>query len=468
MIRTRLRNSDQLLMAILVCASITLDLYSLTAKSLWMDEGFSIYMARTDFANFRHIVRSGEINMVLYYQALRIWMLFKQDEFWIRLLSVIPAVLTVPVVYTIGKRLFGTITAFAAAVLFALHPAEVMYAQEVRSYSLVVLLVSLSSLFFLRLIDEPGNLNCMGYLVCSTLAVYAHVFGLLVLISQWLWLAVFFPERYRRRDLLIAAGALVVPQLPLAWVGLRASQAAVNWVPATTLSRILEVWSFLSLPKWRGLLYLAAWSIAMFGLFKTRNRDAYSRYGFLFCWLVLPFVLTLSFSVVKPLLVERFLIVSVPASVLLAAGGLSRLPRSIAVFAFLVIAFVSYNSVLSYYRHLHTSEDWRGATEFVLSHSELGDAVVVLPGYCRYTFDYYRSMSSAPEKPLIDSEFEANHGLSRSSLRTWLLIREFPPVPDPQNFLQSLRDGTNSSYRILEIRRFNLIRLVLLGRRLPD
>src|SRR5438445_4169832 len=90
--------SELVAIVVLVCVAMALDLHALTAQSFWMDEGFSIFMAHTDARTFWGFIRGGEINMVLYYLLLRIWLHFSMSELWIRLFSVIWAVATVPVV----------------------------------------------------------------------------------------------------------------------------------------------------------------------------------------------------------------------------------------------------------------------------------------------------------------------------------------------------------------------------------
>ena len=457
------KHADILLCATLLAASIALDVHSLTAKSLWMDEGFSVYMAQADWANFWRFIKGGEINMMLYYLALRLWMHFGQSEFWIRLLSVAPAVATAPVVYALGKRLFGTLAGFAAALLLALHPSELMYAQEIRSYSLAVLLVALSSVFFLRAREKASLGNWAGYVLCSALACYAHVFSILVLIAQWMWLTIFHPEQLHRREFRGALLTLVMLALPILWIVLASYKGAIGWVPATSAARILDVWRFLSLPKWRGFLYLSAWMTAMAGFARSGSRETRSRLSFLLCWLGLPFLLTLLISVYKPLLVERFLLVCLPASILLAMEGVRQLPRWLGLLAFLLLAFFSYNSALSYYRHFNTREDWRAATAYVLSHAQTGDTVVVVPEYCRFTFDYYRQHMPAPESAPVSSKFETGQPFLSARGRTWLLVREQPRQPDVETFLQELRSDP-APYRIAESRPFNFISVLLITR----
>jgi mannosyltransferase len=452
---------------VLMCAAAILDIHALTAQSFWMDEGFSIFMARTDAATFWSFVRRGEVNMAFYYGLLRIWLHFGISEFWIRFFSVIWAVATVPAIYAIGKRLFDRPGGASAALLFSLHPTAVIFAQEARGYSLALFLVSLSCLFFLRVLDDQERWNWAGYVIFSVLAAYTHLFTAFVIAGQWTWLLLFFPERVRSRRLQLSVLVLFSLLLPLGTVVLGSYRQAAEWIPHLTVGGVLQIWPFLALPKWRIVLYVGLWIVAIGTGIRTRQRLADQwQPGFVLCWLFVPIVLTLLISLYKPMLVPRFLLICLPASVLLAAYGILQLPRSLAAVTLAVVAFASFNSVLSYYRHLGWKEDWRGATGYVVSHCEAGDSVVIIPTYGRFTFDYYRGLAPGPPKPLAYSEWEPGRPFPGRTAehRTWLVISSVgSSLPGAREAIQDLRSEKNSYY-VLEDRRFYSLEVWLLAK----
>ena len=148
---------------LLTTAAALLDLHAIGQKSVWLDEGVSIELARLGWYNFLRILWRHEANMVLYYVLLRGWLVFGSSEAWIRTLSVIPAVATVPAVYALGRRLFDSRVGLIAALLLAVNAYEVRYAQEARSYSLYPFLCGLSSIYFLKLLQEPTRRNRIGH-----------------------------------------------------------------------------------------------------------------------------------------------------------------------------------------------------------------------------------------------------------------------------------------------------------------
>jgi len=460
--------SGLLVIAVLACVATALDVHSLTVQSFWMDEGFSVFMARTDAAGFWRFVRGGEVNMVLYYVLLRTWIHVGLSEFWIRFFSVIWAVASVPALYAIGKRLLGTPGAVSPPMLLALHPTAVTFAQEARGYSLSLFLVSLSCLFFLRRLEDQKRINWAGYVIFSVLAAYTHLFAAFVIAGQWVWLVLSFPARERSGRLLLSGLFLLLLFLPLGVLVLSSYRHAADWISPLTVSGFLQIWPFLALPKWPILLYVGLWTVAIGTSFSARQRWAGRwQLGFVLAWLVVPIVLTLAISLYKPMLVPRFLLVCLPASVLLAALGLIQLPRSFMGFALAVLALASFNSVLSYYRHLGWKEDWRGATSFVVSHCEAGDSVVVIPTYGRFTFDYYRMLAQGPPKPLVYSEWESGRPFPAPTAghRTWLVVSSVGSrLPGAQDALQELTSDARVPSYVLVERWFNSIEVWLLGK----
>src|SRR5438270_305340 len=170
------------ILCVIIGLGLLLRVAHLTSESFWMDEGFTAFLARTDFRSFVAIVRRNEMNMALYYTLMRVWTRFAITEFWVRFFSVVASAATLPVVYFIGKRLRGRTAGLIAACLMAVHPGHILYAQEARSYSLEVLLVCLAALYLLRFIESGSNLDFAGYLGAFVFATYSHLLAVLAVV----------------------------------------------------------------------------------------------------------------------------------------------------------------------------------------------------------------------------------------------------------------------------------------------
>src|SRR5439155_22385022 len=123
--------------------------------------------------------------MSLYYLFLRLWLHLGSTPAFIRSLSVIFALATIPALYLLGRSLFDSRTGLIAATLLALNAYHIRYSQEACSYALTVLLCVLSSLFFVESLENPSRRVHLGHILTSSLAVYAHFFAALLLLAQY-------------------------------------------------------------------------------------------------------------------------------------------------------------------------------------------------------------------------------------------------------------------------------------------
>jgi predicted membrane-bound mannosyltransferase len=93
------------LVALITALALLLRLLFLAENSFWYDEILSVRRAQLDSGAFRDLINSVP-PMTLYYILLRFWLALGDSDFIVRMLSVIPAVATIPVVYLLGARLF--------------------------------------------------------------------------------------------------------------------------------------------------------------------------------------------------------------------------------------------------------------------------------------------------------------------------------------------------------------------------
>jgi mannosyltransferase len=371
-----------------------LRLHYLGAESLWFDESASVAIAHLDWRNLWKVVSLAEANMVLYYGLLHVWLSFGESEFVVRSLSVLAGVLTVPLIYAIGKRMFGTRVGLVSAVLLATNVFHIKYSQEARGYSLVVLLAALSSLFFIRAMENGSRHDWIGYVLTSTLAVYAHFFGVLVLGAQWISIVLLRPRDVPWRKLLISVSVIGIFLLPLAVFVLTKDTGQVAWI---SKPRIYDIYGLLdSLAgggRPLGLAYFIFGSVALLVALRAWVHSGASfdnwRYGFLLSWLFVPILTVFAISFVKPMFVNRFLIVCLPALLLLVAIGVCQIrERWLFAGGLAVLLLLSVHKIHWSGTQLE-KEDWRGATTYVLSDASPKDGVLFYTSYGRLGFDYY-------------------------------------------------------------------------------
>ncbi len=426
---TRRLAAQPIAILVLCCAiAATVRLYHLGFKSYWLDEAVSIDLARAPWWLFSKAVRTSEANMVLYYSLLRAWVrIGGVDESWVRLLSCVFGVATVPALYAIGLRLFDRVTALLACGILALNTGHVWASQEGRSYALLVMLTTTSWWLLLRAADQRRGIRAVGlwalYVTVAALATYAHFYAVLVLAAQGVTL-LFLPlpaghaaanqPAPRARvspGIVVACGAAIAAMLwPLAlfltrphhnidWIsnGARGFDATFSIIDRMIV-RPASGWGFDEL-----CILAFAGPLAVIG--SWRRPDVVGtrwRWMLLLLWLCVPIVMSVAVSVVvRPVIDGRYLTICLPPLALLAAGALVHLwPRRLARVLLVLLLAIDIISLDWYYRRAQ-NEDWRDVTTYVLRHARPGDYVLFFASYVRTPFNLYRGMDDTAAAPRI-------------------------------------------------------------------
>jgi mannosyltransferase len=399
------------ILTFLTAFAAALRFHALAAKTFWFDEGVSIGISRLDWYNFGRILWRREANMSLYYLLLRGWLHLGQSEFFVRSLSVLLALATVPAVYFLGRRLFDARTGMIAATLLAVNAYHVRYAQEARSYSLMVLLCVGSSLYFLKFLDLPSRRNRTLYILLSVAAVYAHFYSALSLFAQWLSL-LFLTTESIPREMKKTWRWIALLVSPIAVFVATTGAGPLRWIQRPGLKNL---WTLgLRLSGNDGAILLIAYAIACLAAVvpllardQTTLRVSWEtwRYRFLLLWLFFPVLSVFVLSQARPLFLPRYFILCLPALVLLAAAGISRIRnRWIVVVATLIVVTLSIQGTASYYRRDFEDtdrEDWRRASQYILANAQPGDAILFHVPMGRMPYEYYLSLQGTISKTPI-------------------------------------------------------------------
>jgi mannosyltransferase len=402
------------LLGLIVLLAAHLRLHALAARSFWLDEGVSAELSRLRWSQFFLVLWHREANMALYYVLLHYWMKFGSSEAFVRGLSVIFAVATVPLIYALGKRLFGATVGLIAAWLLAINWYHIYYSQEARSYALTIFLVTLSTWLLVRNLQEPASARWWSYALVSALSFYGHFFAALVIVAQGASLLCVRGNSFPWRDYARSVRWIVYMILPLAIVAARIGGAPVDWIQRTSIPQFYYFFRDLTGAGSAWLLVLDALAIvlAAFAAWRVlRKRDraheasSWSNaqsYALAFSWFFVPVLLTIAVSLFRPFFVVRYLIFCLPALMLLIAVGIARLrPKALAWMLAVAISALTFQSTHNYFHQGYAPyrEDWRSASGYVLNRAQPGDGIIFTP-LGRIPFEYYRTQRNpAPSGP---------------------------------------------------------------------
>jgi mannosyltransferase len=304
----------------------------------WIDEGLSVGIANRPFGDIPHALRLDG-SPPLYYMLLHFWMaVFGTSEEATRAMSLVFALVAVPVAWWAARGPFGSRAAWMAAVLAATNPFLTRFAQEARMYALLALLALIACGAFARAFSAESSAPArrpaaIGLAVTLAAMLYTHNWALFFAAAcggVWLFLLYRAGPGEERRDLLvtgaIAFGGAVVLYLP--WVPTTLYQVAhtgAPWAQAPSVVALLG-----SLGQMVGqFAQIALILVGGAGLANLYARDAPAARTAIHLLVigVLAVLLAWLSSQVAPAWANRYLAIGVAPLLVVAASGLANAGR---------------------------------------------------------------------------------------------------------------------------------------------
>jgi len=388
-----MRKSRPLLLMLLTLAGAWLRLWHLGTKSLWIDEGATVALARASWQHFVWVWWHGEAALqTIYFLLMRGWVNGGLGEAWLRLPSALFGIASIPLLYLVARRFMAAPAALAAAALLAFSPTHIYFSQEARSYTLAILLVLLATWFFVLAVEYDRPRDWALWTVSGIAAFYTHDFAALVLVAQAVSLLFkASPAPWRK---VLGCGAIILfAALPGLTYPLRASAENLHfvWMPRPSVKEIWHLAMFFGGGGVKVAIAIALWVAGMVAISRSRrdtDLNHFWRGTLILLWAILPALILGAVSLREPLFLDRYMVFSLPATILLASQGAENL-RRYKIGAVLVIALCAMSLPSIVQQYGKPREDWRGATNLVLTSATPGDAVVFFPFYTRVMLDYY-------------------------------------------------------------------------------
>src|SRR5712691_6132391 len=426
--------SSTWLLSILIGAiALGFNLYRLGSPSIWFDEAFSVELARQPLPLIWHIIWGPEPNMELYYLVLHFWLGFTgflglhPTEFVVRFPSAICAALSSVMVFLLGRRFLSITAGIVGAGLYLLNDLQLTYAQQTRSYSLQLLLICIAWYALFTILSQSSHNKrwWVCYIAVTTLAIYTHLFTLVILLAQLTAFVglLILPCTWRaiaRKQLLAFIVSLVCISLlsiPMLLVSLHGSKT--GWLPSPHLHDVYNL--FLNISANSKIYMLLLFGFCALGLlvsmlvylpqgkellaqFALYNNSDHKRNSMLqqylpvafalLCWFVVPIVFSYVVSQGSTRLFStRYLVIILPALFLLVGLGVASLRwRTAQVVLTLVLFLVALYYVPAYYRGAQI-EDWNSTVHWLQERYQPGDGLVcynsdVAQG-CQISVEYY-------------------------------------------------------------------------------
>lgn len=405
--------------------------YRLDHGGLWYDE---LIMARITSGTWSSMWTEISLGRPPIYPTLgMLWAeCFGQSDTAIRSLSAVMGVITVPLLFLVGRRLFDWRVGLLSALLLSVSPYQVYYSQEHRYYALFLMLCLASIWLLLRalgvgdrreegpieaagLSPRPRSWSWAGYVLTSVLAFYTHSFALFLLpsigaavLAMYGWGGL---NMARTKAFLISQTAIIGLILPwgLLKMGLvqQKAQGIVHesgalvmpmissppwWAPVRTLANFLFLgFRYLSQP-WTlvglGILLVGLavavkrvggpmrWAGEVYRMARAEWSQQRGAWWIVVAWTAGPLLLVFILSyTIRPIYNDRYLIASTAGLYLIVSAAIISLMRLIPAWAMLGVIMLGMVGSLSNYYEEPNKGAWAEAAAWLDDNWVEGEAL---------------------------------------------------------------------------------------------
>jgi mannosyltransferase len=366
--------------------ALVLGLVALGRRSLDVGEAAAVAAAQGSFSDVVERALSDDPARAGYLALLQPVVAWNDGEHWVRLPSVVAALVAAIAVYRLGRRVAGRHAGAAASVILATSLGVVLLSRSVGPLALALAAMLLSSALFARAVEHGNVVWWAVYAVSAALLPLTHPIAAAALGAQLLALVAARREVNLRLAVPAVAVATVECALFLAAAAIDRADApdgagplelgdlgvgigrAVGWSPVVVG---LAVWGTIVLVR-RAQLGAGLWKpVLVVGL------------------AVVPLVAVALAGTGLPVFPRTALTVAAGGVCLAAGVGLvsirDRALRLVTLCALAVVAVAALATAATQ----ETREDWRAAARIVEGKTTARDTVVVLPGRARAAFAYY-------------------------------------------------------------------------------
>jgi mannosyltransferase len=294
-------------------------LWRIRLPEMWQDELVTISVVSRSTRQILSLLQHVDAVHGAYYLLVHGWVrAFGESPLAIRIPSVLAMAGAAACVALIGQRLFGWTAGIAGGFVFAVVPAVTRFAQEARSYALVVLFVSLATLLLLLAIQRSTVGTWVGYGACVTAIACLNPVALSVVIGHLVGILVWAERRGLWRTVGkfgLAALVGVLPASPVVYLGTQQASRQINWINLEPHA-VWVVWPRSFASDW---LAWAVTALVVVALVRYRRRAAFpaavALVPVLVIWLVSLGKLNYFFS--------KYLLFVIPLWAVLAGAGLT-------------------------------------------------------------------------------------------------------------------------------------------------
>jgi hypothetical protein len=240
--KLNIQKEDFFFLLIFVFAA-ALYLFNINFSEIWIDESFTKALVRHPFSEFFKLV-ADDFHPPLYFLGLKLFTsVVGLNDFTIRLFSVIGALGTLIIGYTVGQGVFGKGGALCYCLLLLALPMLACYSHDARMYTWAAFMITGVFLYACLFINTNKTSDLVLLGIFSLMAAYTHYYCLIAAFwaDIFVLLYLFFSKNKSWRAVLAMGIAVFILFLPWFFVLLSQTHAAQKdfWIPAVSAWTLL-------------------------------------------------------------------------------------------------------------------------------------------------------------------------------------------------------------------------------------
>ncbi len=401
--------ANRIIVFALIVVGCLVRLWNLDKEGLRLDESQSVWQAMHSMEFIgKYMVKN--VHLPLHNTLLHFWIqFFGSSEIAVRILAVIPGGLSLIAFYYLAKEYFEDFAKLKFALFLAVvSPFWVWFSREIRMYSLLALLSTLSYLFFIRILKYDNKRNYFFYFLVNLVGLYTHYYFSLVLLVKVVFFFMSIKSTYfgvsNKAKVLLKLGIVATTLVALLspWVYfLLSSHGSGSLAPElgnpNAFDMFVSYFNFIFgfQQEVVSSVILGLWPIVflMGFVFLTKRHNPFNPLVMLsVLGTFLPVALILFISIYfKPIYLTRYLTPVTPMLYILIVWAVYELKGR---FRNLVVLVFGIGMVIALYLQLNDNrspirEDYRTAVEFINTETTYRDIVLIAPPYNIYPFYYY-------------------------------------------------------------------------------
>ncbi|MFN2135066.1 MAG: glycosyltransferase family 39 protein [Candidatus Promineifilaceae bacterium] len=448
-----LQQRQKILILLILLAAATLRITHIGGKSLWFDEAYSVAEAQLpQEAIWAAEPARTDSHPPLYYSALHYWIAkLGTSEMALRLPSAFISVLSIALIYALGCRLGAPDVALLAALLLAVSPLDLWYAQEARMYIFLAFIILLAVALQLR--------ASWWLAIPLTLVLVTGFYIDYTMLALWLGMSAFWLYYWRVHEhsveplLIWSAASLLALLLYIPW---RATFLAwlANFDRVTVYLELSKLTGLPALSNWQYLLAAVASVVLLLMLMFLLRRALHNEKILpLLTIVVVGGYVLLNFLFIVPRFysLKRLLVQAWPAVILFVAWIILQSRRGRHLATMTILASLIAAVILLVFVQ---KDDWRGAVTFINRHATAADVALLEHPWNQKVTRYYGLKSK-----LVSLEFLEDSIAPPKPGNVWYIAERFPGQMGAKSVKeqwldQNLEAVAASLFTRLEVSRF--------------